>query len=99
MNRPYKIVMSKGDSIQIDSDEIDKVIRGLQEGGIVVTRSGVFNPSFYISIVKDTKRWNEFIEDIKYEDNKVELRKAGCKRLNNIFSEIEILKLKVGNKN
>jgi len=98
MNRPYKIIMSKGDPIQIDSDELNKVIRGLKEGGIVVTRAGIFNPSFYISIIKDTKRWSEFIEDIKYEDNKLELRKKGCKKLNNIFSEIEILKLKVGNK-
>lgn len=87
MNKPYKIVMSRGDNIQIDSDELSKVLQGIQSGQPVVIRKGIFNPSFYVSIVKDGERWREFLEDIKYEENKEDLKLIGCEQLKDIFKD------------
>lgn len=52
----YKIKLSSGDAIPIDEDEIQNVIAGLKSKQFVVVRQGMFNPAYFVSIVKDRKR-------------------------------------------
>ena len=94
-NKPYKIVMSRGDDIQIDTDEVMNVLKAVASGQPAIVRAGIFNPSFYVSIIKDQKRWSDFLEEVKYEDNKRELIIKGVPQLKNIFDDT-VLKLSVG---
>lgn len=92
-NRPYKIIMSRGDDIQIDTDELLDVTRALAGKTPVVVRRGIINPSFYVSIVKDEERWKSFLADIRLEKNKDELMIKGVPQLKNMFDDT-VLKLK-----
>jgi hypothetical protein len=64
-SRGYYIVLSTKDTIKIDSDEIRRVIEGIKTGSIVKIRQGIINPSFFVSIVDDHKRNNEFASEVK----------------------------------
>ncbi len=87
-NKAFKVVMSRGDHIPIDSDEIGSVIQSIQQGKPCVVRSGIFNPSFYVSIVKDEKRHDDFLEDTRHHPGH---REAGPPLLKNIFDGISTL--------
>lgn len=54
--KAYKVIMSSGPPIQIDEDEVAKVIEGRRRGADVVVRQGVINPAHYVSIVEDKDR-------------------------------------------
>ena len=95
-NRPYKVIMSRGDDIQIDADEVKNVLKAISGGQPAVVRTGIFNPSFCVSVVKDKQRWVRFLEDIKYTDNKKELLITGVPQLKNMFEDT-VLKLSVNN--
>ena len=60
----FVITMSRGEKIQLDSDEMAKVIHAMQTGSACKLRQGLFNPSFYISIAEDTKRMKDFRSDL-----------------------------------
>ena len=62
----YRIIMSKGDDIQIDAEELDKVVEGMNQGAIVVVKRGVANPSYITSIVADTERHGEWVRETNY---------------------------------
>lgn len=85
----YKVVMSRGDDVQIDTDELDNVILAIQKGTPVRVRRGIFNPSFYVSIVKDEKRVIDFLEETKYDK---ERRNEGMKPLKDIFADLPKLR-------
>ena len=61
MNK-YLNKIIQGDCLEI-MKEIPKVLQGLQSGKIVILKQGIFNPSFFICIVKDEKRIMEIMED------------------------------------
>jgi hypothetical protein len=87
-NKPLKIIMSRGDDIPVDSDELPNILEGIRNRSPVKIRNGIFNPSFYISIVEDKKRVDEWREDIKYGD-RPELKENGPKLLKDIFEGLE----------
>ena len=95
-NKPYKIIMSRGDDIQIDLDEIPDILKAIASKSPAIVRGGIVNTSFYVSIVKDKKRFAEFLEQIKYEDNRKELRIAGVPKLKPMFDKT-VLKLQIKN--
>lgn len=62
----YLLKTSKSE-IPIDADEIPKIMAGLQRGTVTVLRQGMFNPSFFDSVVFDEKKHKDFVENHKYE--------------------------------
>lgn len=66
MEKPKAFVvrMSNKMDIQIDDDEVYKVIQGIAKGQPVRVRQGVINPSFYIAIVEDVDRLKSYFEEI-----------------------------------
>ncbi len=100
--KAYKIIMSKGDPIKIEVDELDKVIQGIKTGQPVIIRQGIFNPSFYVSIIEDSAR----VKDIRmqnFEIAKTNERNKGIsgsriwpmlkmEPLKNIFENVKLLK-------
>ncbi len=89
-NKAYQIVMSRGDSIKIDSDEIPKVIQAITSKSPAIVRSGIFNPSFYVSIIEDTDRMEKFWDDTKYPDEQGK-RLNGPNQIKDIFEKINLL--------
>lgn len=90
-NIPFKIIMSRGDDIPIDTDELEKVLQAIQRKSPAMMRAGIFNPSFYVSIVKDTKRLDEWYDELLYiqqEDKKAQERERGPKQLEDMFAEL-----------
>ena len=56
MTKAYKIILSNGGSLQIDEDEVEKVVAGIRTGRPVKVRQGMFNPSFWVCTVEDKDR-------------------------------------------
>lgn len=56
-----KIILSNKSEIKIDDDELPTVIEGIQRGRPIKVRQGIFNPSFFVSIVPDRDRIEEFL--------------------------------------
>lgn len=80
----FKIVMSTGDSIPIDPEEVDAVYRGLEQGSLIRVKQGIVNPSFLVSIVKDKERIDRFIDDTRHDSPK---RAKGLEPLKDLFAD------------
>ena len=92
--KAYKIIMSRGDSIQADEDELQKIIEAIQKGMPCVLQQGLFNPSFYVSIIQDEERLKEhwhLINDMELANRRMGARmtpfdlEQGLKPLKDIF--------------
>jgi len=91
---------SKG-SVQIDGDEVNKVLQGIASGSPVVVRQGIINPSFFVNIIEDVERICEHkrdIADVMRKNEQFEKYGVGQKQeypelepLKNIFSDIKLL--------
>lgn len=57
----YKIVLSNTkDTIPVAEEDLLNVLKSIQEGGnVIITKEGVFNPSFYVGILADHERSKE----------------------------------------
>jgi len=65
----YKIVLSSKDSIPVAEEDLLSVLESIQQGGnVVITKEGVFNPSFYVGIVVDYDRSKDEAEALKYNN-------------------------------
>lgn len=54
--RYFKVVMSSGNPIRIGDDELPTVVGAIAKKIPLITcKRGIFNPSFYVSIVVDTE--------------------------------------------
>lgn len=60
----FEVVLSKGDPIKCDPDEVWRVIEAIKSGEPARLRQGLFNPSYYISIVEDKKRNEKFADEV-----------------------------------
>jgi len=60
----YEVVLSTKDRIKCDADELWRVVEGIKSGSPVKLRQGLFNPSFYVSIVLDEKRFDDFKDKV-----------------------------------
>lgn len=70
--KAFKVVMSRGDAIQIDEDEVDLVVEGMNTGQAIIVKRGVINPSYLVSIEQDKDRIEAFRRDCQatyVEDN------------------------------
>lgn len=92
-NKAYKIIMSSGDPIQVDADELGNVLAGIQHGAIVACRRGIFNPSFYVSITEDRDRTQEFREELRllHDEEHERKRIVGPEKLKDLFKDIALL--------
>jgi len=94
MKSAFIINLSKGDKVKIDEDEMPKFIDGVKKGNIIIFRQGVVNPSFVISITRDTDRMRAYFEDFRsyeyiskeYPDRKYS--EPEIKPLYDIFEEL-----------
>jgi len=53
----YKLVLSKGDDIKLDEEDLEKIQNNIAEK-LIRIKQGIFNPSFMISIIPTDE--NEF---------------------------------------
>lgn len=90
----YNLILSSGPAIAFDPDELPAVRSAIENGIICQLRRGFFNPSFFVSIVQDEKRYVEFLENTKYSDTRsIEARSRGMKPLADIFADNNTLAL------
>lgn len=95
MRSAFIINLSRGEKIQIDEDELPKLVSGIKNGQVVIFRQGIVNPSFIISIIRDTNRMKMFWEGERglefnkgaYPDKKFP-EKLKIKPLHDIFAEV-----------
>ena len=92
-NIPFLVVLSTGPAIPIDADEVEKVIQARLTGSDAALRRGMFNPSFYVSLVLDDKRISSFKEDLQYmsESRRVKILEIGPQKLKSVFLGMENL--------
>lgn len=95
--KAFKVVMSKGDPIKIDEEEIDGVLEGLNKGSVIIVKRGIINPSYLVSIEQDKDRMEAFNRDcqatFREEDGETQGDKAykrGIKPLDSIFGQTKI---------
>ena len=87
----YLIELSNKTKIAIDPEELDSVIQGIKSGFPVKVKQGIFNPSFFICIVKDEKRIMEIMEDNHKNRHFIESGKAKPKQLkplDDVFAKV-----------
>ena len=63
-NTPYKIIMSRGDDIQINTDELVNVLKAISSGQPAIFKTGMFNPSFFVSLVEDKERKSWYSSEV-----------------------------------
>ena len=59
----YLLKLSSNTSFRIDEDELPKVIKGINDGNVVILRQGIFNPSYFVAVIKDIQRELSLVED------------------------------------
>lgn len=65
----YKIILSNSkETIVVREDELEKVMKGIRKGGVVVCREGVVNPAYLVAIIPDFER-TEAIERYNYRED------------------------------
>lgn len=86
--KAYLVIMSNKDPVQIDEEELEKIVVASTKGGLVVCKRGVVNPSYVVDIQLDKERMREWKESCRYgfgqgEENE----KKGLDQLVPIYSE------------
>lgn len=66
MIQKYLVHLTKA-KIQIDEDEVGKVLRGIEVGSVVVVRQGIIHPSYFVAIVRDDARIKEYHSENEYK--------------------------------
>ena len=95
------VIMSKGKPIQIDGDEVGKVMQAVQTGNMVKVRQGIINPSFIVNIVRDDERTRAFNEEVNsildhnqrdraYNDGKYQREVPTARPLKDIFEGVTL---------
>lgn len=59
----YIVKLSDKSEVKIDADEVDKVVAGIQSGMPVRVKQGIFNPSFFVCLIRDDERLQAWRED------------------------------------
>tara|TARA_R100001086_G_scaffold247916_2_gene183506 strand:- start:146 stop:481 length:336 start_codon:yes stop_codon:yes gene_type:complete len=101
MNKAYLIVMSRGKNIPIDGEEVALIIDAIQQGTPCKIKSGIFNPSFYVSIIEDDERMKEWRDEVRrveqhnyqdknYGDGKMQKEIPKLKPLKDVFAEVPL---------
>lgn len=88
--KAYKIQLSRGADIQVDQEEVEKVINGMTSGALIALKQGIVNPSYIVAVVEDGERVKMWMEDTKYDSDE---RKEGMQSIGNIFENSPIGKL------
>lgn len=102
----YKVNLSKGNPMPCDADELPNIILAIKTGAPCKIRSGIFNPSYYVSITEDNERIEETQREnytryqqnehnLKYGDGKSVIEYKGLQPIKDIFAGVN---LAVGNK-
>lgn len=87
----YLVELSNKRQIPIDPEELAKVLNGIQTGSPVILKQGIFNPSFFVDIVRDEKRIMEVIENNRINEFNINQGLAKPKELQplkDIFAEV-----------
>lgn len=90
LTKAYLVQISGGTSIQIDEDELPKVIYAIQNGKVAMVKQGVINPSYVTCVVEDKKRVELWLEDTKYRAS--ERNTIGMQPLKELINMQDILK-------
>lgn len=60
----FKVILSTKTEVRCDKSEIQRVIEGITNGGIIKLKQGLINPSFIVAVVEDEQRRISFVEDV-----------------------------------
>ena len=92
-NKAYKAIMSSGENIQLDADEVQEAIEARANGDDYLARQGFINTSFLVSIVEDSERMDRFYEDKKFAEGLEyeKLRERGPEKLDDIFGDADAI--------
>ncbi len=88
MIKKYIVQLTNKAEIPIDEDEVDKVVGGIQTGKVVRVRQGIFNPSFFVAMIRDAKREQRYFDDNQYRGLNQAKEERELKPLPDIFSGI-----------
>jgi hypothetical protein len=86
-NKGFLVNLSRGEAVQIDADEVDKVVASAGKGAVVVVRRGIINPSYFVSITPDNERLDRWWDDTKHN---MAAREAGLPLLKSVFNGTSI---------
>ncbi len=89
----YIIELSNKRQIPIDQDELLDVMKGVAAKVPVIVRQGIFNPSFFVSIVEDEERGPVGLPDYSIpravdDYGPPRLKYTECPNLPDIFKDV-----------
>ena len=102
----YLAIMSKGDPIPVDQEELDGIAHGMGKGDVIIVKRGMINPSYLVSVVEDKKRLAEFRKECSYNSREANGKTQGENRfakgltpLKPIFKEDSLIGQAIEQKN
>lgn len=60
----FKVILSTKTEVKCDKNEIQRVIEGITNGGIIKLKQGLINPSFIVAVIEDEERRTRFVEEV-----------------------------------
>lgn len=67
MEKPKAFIVKmsvKNLDVQIDADEVQRVVDGIISGQPIKVKRGIVNPSFYVGIVEDVDRIKGYMDEV-----------------------------------
>ena len=86
----YKIVMSKGDEIKIDEDDLVKIKANIGES-LIQIKQGIINPSFMIAIIPTDEKENRLKTLIEIHDGRAVI--TGTETVKKLVDKMKIKNL------
>lgn len=98
--KAYVVEMSNGSKIKIDQEEVEKVLKGIESGSVIVVKQGIINPSFFINIIQDEDRIQTMIRERRYVSTTGgwNVSENGMQPLGNLFDGTPVGELIGGSK-
>ena len=89
--KAYKVIMSNGDPIQVEQEEIEKVLAGAQAKGLIVVKRGIINPAFIVSVVDDKDRLQAWHKQTNYSAIEADGTRQGDKYLREGLKPLDVI--------
>lgn len=77
--RAYKAIMSTGDPVKLEQEELNKVIASANQKGLVIVKRGMINPAYLVAIVEDGERMEVWGREKGYSAEDDDGRRQGDK--------------------
>lgn len=91
----YTIQLSNGNTLHLDKEEVQGVLDKLALGQFIKVKQGIFNPAYFITLIKNDDETMKHTSKILHNDGKCRIQ---FKKYQDIFKEFDFSNINQKNK-